>query len=144
MEVQIDPGSDRAQRLIAWFRVMGAEQAAWQRKIGFGEEGDRLRRDLDNDGPDAEDALRNYYITKLALIMTEAAEAIEELRGNHALDELYFDENGKPMGVPSELADLVIRVWSLTGEADIDLGPAIITKLNYNANRAYRHGGKGI
>ena len=37
-----------------------------------------------------DDALRNYQITKLALIMTEAAEAIEELRVGRAVDCTYY------------------------------------------------------
>jgi len=169
---QINPNSPLAETIYALFRIMGDSQRKWQDTIGFGEEGHRLRKRVHYVDGHIDDAaireephanLRNYYLTKLALIMTEAGEAIEELRNNHAIDETYYlDAEGhrfspeeaeraiaegmpfKPEGVPSELADIVIRVWSLIGETGIDLGPMIVEKLNYNATRAQRHGGKAI
>lgn len=157
--------------------TMSLDQRDWQDKIGFGEEGNLLREinvDIhkkwdalartDADAKQqlvlADAALRNYYIAKLALITTEVAEAIEEIRHNHAITETYYSdtegktyeggdvydpaETLKPEGVPSELADIVIRCLSLAGEANINLGEAIVEKLRYNQTRAQKHGGKAI
>lgn len=48
----------------------------------------------------------------------------------------------KPEGVPSELADIVIRVADICGYYGIDLDAAITQKMAYNRTRPYRHGGK--
>lgn len=50
----------------------------------------------------------------------------------------------KPEGIPSELADVVIRVFDLCGAYNIDLEAAIEEKLKYNRTRAIRHGGKKL
>jgi len=44
--------------------------------------------------------------------------------------------------LPSELADIVIRVYDLAGALGIDLDAAIEVKHQYNVGRPYRHGGK--
>lgn len=178
MTDQINPDGPLATSIYSLFRFMRDFQRDQQDAIGFGEEGHALRRQVElweealsheeeEEGAErtargldaARGALRNYYITKLALITTEVAEAIEEIRNGHAMDETYYPSKGstdspfeksntfgpfKPEGVPSELADVVIRVWSLIGEVGLDLGPIIVEKLNYNATRAQRHGGKAI
>ena len=48
----------------------------------------------------------------------------------------------KPEGVPSELADVVIRIGDICGYFGIDLEAAILEKLEYNKSRSYRHGNK--
>lgn len=171
MTQQINPDSPFAHDIYEVFRTMGAMQRDWQDQIGFGEEGHRLRQNVSDtqeradrlaghydpghpardeaidDVALAQGSLRNYYMAKIGLVMTEGAEALDEMR-EHDIGERYYsiDDQGnpKPEGVLSEFADVVIRIWSLTGEASIDLGPAIIEKLNYNATRAQRHGGKAI
>lgn len=169
VQQQINPDSSLAESIYGLFRTMADSQRDWQDRIGFGEEGNRLRADVhvaqghlephDARRQAAESNLRNYYHAKLDLIVTEVAEAVEELRHGHAIDETYYPSKGspdspfeksdahgpfKPEGIPSELADVIIRVWSLCGEAGVDLGPVIVEKLNYNATRAQRHGGKAI
>ncbi len=84
---------------------------------------------------------RNTEGEGLMLIVTELAEAMEEVREGKDVRELYFDGD-KPCGVPSELADVIIRVASYCGFRGIDLGAAVEAKLAYNATRAFRHGGK--
>lgn len=184
----IERYSPVAQDIRLLFAQMGQMQRDWQDNIGFGDEGHRLRQKVeertavvaDVEGlsdpgvrehaalrlAHAEDGLRNYYIAKLALITTEVAEAIEEVRNGHGMTEAYYvDRAGiptqiaaddlkirdfrgygvdKPEGVPSELADVVIRCWSLAGGLGLDLGEAIVEKLIYNGSRAQRHGGKAI
>jgi hypothetical protein len=48
----------------------------------------------------------------------------------------------KPIGLPSELADIIIRVLDLAAILGIDMDAAVIEKMEYNANREHRHGGK--
>ncbi len=78
----------------------------------------------------------------LMLITTEAAEVMEEYRKGKGFKETYTDEKGKMCGIPSELADIVIRVMDLCGYYGIDLEQAIKEKHEYNKSRPYKHGGK--
>lgn len=48
----------------------------------------------------------------------------------------------KPEGVPSEIADIVIRCADVAERCGFDLEAAIIEKMAYNKTRSYRHGGK--
>lgn len=105
-------------------------------------------------GPDF--AGRSLNVEKLALIGTEVAEAIEEIRSGRKVTETYymyldgeheapdkFDLNGKlrkPEGVPSEIADVIIRALDFAGFHNIDIGQAIADKLAYNSTRAFKHG----
>ena len=72
---------------------------------------------------------------------SELSEAWEEVRAGHAMNEFYFNE-GKPEGVPVELADCLIRIFDTCGRYGIDLEFAIELKMAYNRTRPYRHGGK--
>jgi NTP pyrophosphatase (non-canonical NTP hydrolase) len=110
-----------------------------------------------------------HKIAELGLIATEVAEAIEEVRGGHEMTETYYSykpvppslavefNNGaearahwestqvpKPEGVPSELADVLIRAFDIADAYGIDLGAALVEKLNHNATRGLHHGGKAI
>ena len=76
-----------------------------------------------------------------ALLHSEISEAFEEHRKG-AIGTAVRWEQGKPEGIPIELADLVIRVFDLCGAEGIDLEKAIATKMEYNLSRPYRHGGK--
>ena len=79
---------------------------------------------------------------KLCLIHSEVSEALEDLRTG---DMVFLrDDNGKPVGFPSELADIVIRVFDLCGFMDIDIAHAILEKMAYNDTRKHRHGGKAL
>lgn len=50
----------------------------------------------------------------------------------------------KPEGVGSELADVLVRVLDTAHRLDIDLEGEFMRKLQYNATRGYRHGGKHV
>lgn len=48
----------------------------------------------------------------------------------------------KPEGLPSELADIVIRVFDTAQAWGIDLTEAVMMKHRYNISRPFRHGNK--
>lgn len=72
-----------------------------------------------------------WVITKLALCMTEGAEAIEGERKDIPDDHL---PQYKMRDV--ELADMLIRVLDLAGGLDVPLGEIVVAKLQFNATRA--------
>lgn len=115
-------------------------------------------------------AVRTEFITKLALIVTEAAEAIEDVRNGLSLTHNHYTINGervtkrgvdgprwmwvtgdgeaayssdhpaKPEGFPSELADIVIRAFDTAHLAGFSLADVIVEKLDFNDTRQRLHG----
>jgi hypothetical protein len=84
---------------------------------------------------------------KLALVHSEVSEALEELR----LENFETaQQDGKPVGFMSELADIIIRVGDLAVHVQErypetgSLGEAVVKKYKYNLTRAHRHGGKAV
>jgi len=79
----------------------------------------------------------------IALCHSELSEALEEYRNNRRLDEVYVID-GKPEGIPVELADCMIRILDFCGMYGIDIDKALEDKAAYNEGRPYKHGGKKI
>ncbi|WP_459965144.1 nucleoside triphosphate pyrophosphohydrolase family protein [Paenibacillus sp. JCM 10914] len=70
----------------------------------------------------------------IALLHSEASEALEDYRNGRAITEVWYENkelktrlhypltpNCKPCGIPSELADIVIRVFDACERCGIDL-----------------------
>lgn len=68
--------------------------------------------------------------TMLALIHSEVSEALEA------------DRKGDTENFAEELADVCIRIFDLCGLKEIDLEKAIVSKMERNKSRSYKHGGK--
>jgi NTP pyrophosphatase (non-canonical NTP hydrolase) len=79
----------------------------------------------------------------LALIHAEVSEALEDYRKDADLKTMRL-ENGKLVGFPSELADVIIRVGDLAEYMGIDLDDAVSRKLENNKNRAHKFGDKRV
>lgn len=80
-------------------------------------------------------------IEHLMLIVSEAAEVLEEIRNGHPLDEVYWNGD-KPEGVPVELADILIRTLDSMAHLGIDVDWVVTQKIEYNKTRAKMNGGK--
>jgi NTP pyrophosphatase (non-canonical NTP hydrolase) len=78
----------------------------------------------------------------IALIHSEASEALESFRDHEPTS--FTSSEGKPEGIGSEFADIIIRVAHYAELLKINLDYEIDRKLTYNLTRGYRHGGKEI
>ena len=104
---------------------------------------------------------------QMMMVVTEAAEAIEEYR--HGRPDMYYKQNidgigeitrhvsptattglgdtkfpdgAKPEGVTVEVADCIIRLLDICAGRGMDIDAAMKAKMAYNRTRDYRHGGK--
>lgn len=108
---------------------------------------------------------------EIALMHSELSEALEDVRNGASPIEtwneikvraigidgkLLFDKDGKPIfvrvtnhdglgkpcGIPSEIADVMIRALHFCGKHGIDIEKAYAEKMAYNEGREFMHGKK--
>ena len=70
-----------------------------------------------------------------------AANALEALRADRKGSWPVL-ESAKPCGIPSELADVIIRVLHFSGKHGIE--KAVTEKMAFNESRPFKHGGKTL
>ena len=95
-------------------------------------------------------------LEEIVLMHTELSEAVEDFRNGMSLNDfayldktndvttVIYDPKLKPIGIPSEMADVIIRVLDFCGKHRIDIERAVLEKMAYNKTRPFKHGGKKI
>ncbi len=99
----------------------------------------------------------------MALIHSEVSEAFEDFRAGYEVDKFFYvGKDGvvkfsqeydtstdnvsvetpllKPCGIPSEMADVLIRVFHFCGKHKINIAKAVREKTEYNRTRPFKHG----
>lgn len=93
------------------------------------------------------------FAQRIALIQSEASEALEADRKNRRADLISMQKQMQAHGfraedfqryikdtVEDEIADTIIRLLDLCGMLDIDIDKHIELKMQYNSSRPYLHG----
>lgn len=95
----------------------------------------------DETSPDELAENPEYFGNKLMLVVSELVEAHDDLRSGDPERLGYFlNEQGKPEGFSTEIADAIIRLLDLSTHLGLDIGSVIMAKHEYNKTRPYKHG----
>jgi len=65
-------------------------------------------------------------------------------RYQHDPEQWPVVKSAKPCGIPSELADVIIRILHFCGKHNVPLGRAVREKMAFNKTREHKHGGKKL
>jgi NTP pyrophosphatase (non-canonical NTP hydrolase) len=75
----------------------------------------------------------------IALMHLELSEALEEFHEGYLPNQTKY-RGYKPVGIPTKMADLIIRVLRFCGKYEIDIERAVEEKIAYSEGRPYtRH-----
>ena len=74
----------------------------------------------------------------VALCHSELSEAVEEYRAGRPM--VWANEDGKPEGIATEMADCLIRILDWFGHEGLDADEIVRQKMAYNRGRPYKHG----
>lgn len=76
----------------------------------------------------------------IALCHSELSEALEALRAGNGPDNKLPEFSACEV----ELADVIIRIMDMAAARGWEVAEALVAKIEFNANREYRHGGKAF
>jgi len=76
----------------------------------------------------------------IALMHSELSEALEYIRHGNPLS----DHIPEFTGIEEEMADVIIRIMDYGKARCLRIPEAIEAKMQFNANRPYKHGGKAF
>ncbi len=82
-------------------------------------------------------------VVKLALVHDEVSEALtvhRDVYDDDQVDEVTGMTSMQEADFTEELADVVIRVLDIAGFLDLEIGTAIVSKIEKNKSRPHRHG----
>lgn len=80
---------------------------------------------------------------EVALLHSEVSEMLEAYRDGDMVTYLREGDD-KPLGMPSEAADVLIRLLDLCQRHSVNLEEEYEIKMKYNRTRPMRHGGKAL
>ncbi len=83
------------------------------------------------------------FISNCHAELSEAFE-IYRVEGERGVSVVNVDTELKPVGIPVELGDVVMRILDYCEAKGIPLYQVLEMKMNFNKTRPYRHGGKVI
>lgn len=137
--------NDFAQEIHAWAKSKGWYDNPYDKQLESLL--DLPLKDMDLAKMAELEVLKKDYVLRgrnigelLALVHSEVSEALESYRDGDMTTT--YEEDGKPVGFPSELADTIIRVLDLAEYLNINIQQEVVNKMTYNLTRPYRHGGK--